>query len=374
MAGDLTAVHALAPARVGGLESVVSSLAGGMAARGHRVHVAAVVEPDVGDHEFVDGLERKGVRAERLEVPHRAYHVEVRRLREVFDRTSPDLVHTHGYRGDVVAGTVARWDDLPAVSTVHGFTGGGGKNRFYEWLQERSLRRYDRVVAVSAPIRDRLVSGGVDADRVHLLRNAWERDEPLLGREEARARLGIPGDAFVVGWVGRLSREKGPDVFLEAVRRLVRRDPDTAASMVGEGARRPDLEARVRGTGIEDRVTFHGRVPAAAALFRAFDVFVLSSRTEGTPISLLEAADAEVPVVATRVGGVPDVVRHGREALLVPPEDPGALADAVGRVRRAPGAARDRARRARARIEREFAPGPWLDRYEELYRKAVSGT
>lgn len=371
MARHLTVVHALAPARVGGLESVVSSLAEGMAARGHRVHVGAVVEPDAGDHEFVDGLDGDGVEAERLEVPHRAYHVEVRRLREMFERTSPDVVHTHGYRGDVVAGTVARWTGRPVVSTVHGFTGGGGKNRFYEWLQERTLRRHDAVVAVSAPIRRRLVSRGVDADRLHLLRNAWTRDRELLDRDEARERLGLPGDAFVVGWVGRLTGEKGPDVFLEAVDRLARRDPDTAASVVGEGARRPDLEARARGLGIEDRVDFHGRVSAAAALFGAFDVFVLSSRTEGTPIALLEAVDAEVPVVATRVGGVPDVVRHEKEALLVPPEEPGALADAVTRVREDPGAARDRARRARERLRRRFAPGPWIDRYEEIYREAV---
>lgn len=374
MARHLTVVHALAPARVGGLESVVSSLAGGMAARGHRVHVAAVVEPDAEDHEFVDGLGRDGVKAERLEVPHRAYHVEVRRLREMFGRTSPDVVHTHGYRGDVVAGTVARWNGLPVVSTVHGFTGGGGKNRFYEWLQEGALRRHDAVVAVSAPIRSRLVSRGVDADRLHLLRNAWTREGALLDRHEARERLGLRGDAFVVGWVGRLTREKGGDVFLDAVARLGRRYPDTVASVVGEGARRPDLEARARGMGIGDRVDFHGRVPAAAELFGAFDVFVLSSRTEGTPIALLEAVDAEVPVVATRVGGVPDVVRHGEEALLVPPEDPGALADAVSRVREDPGAARGRARRARARIEQEFAPGPWIDGYEEIYREAASRT
>lgn len=372
MARDLTLVHALAPARVGGLESVVRSLAGGMADRGHRVHVAAVVEPDVGDHEFVDGLAGRGVDAERLEVPHRAYHVEVRRLREVFDRTSPDVVHTHGYRGDVVAGTVARRAGLPVVSTVHGFTGGGGKNRFYEWLQERALRRHDAVVAVSDPIRRRLLSRGVDGDRLHLVRNAWRRDGPLLDRGEARDRLGLSPDAFVVGWVGRLSREKGPDVFLEAMDRLAREVPDATASVVGTGAERDALEARAAEAGLDGRVRFHGRVPEAAEVYRAFDVFVLSSRTEGTPMSLLEAMDAEVPVVATRVGGVPDVVRHEREALLVPPADAGALAEAVARVRRDREPARDRARRARARIDREFAPGPWTDRYEEIYREAVS--
>ncbi|MFW6192807.1 MAG: glycosyltransferase [Gemmatimonadota bacterium] len=372
MARDLTVVHALAPARVGGLESVVASLAQGTAGRGHRVHVAAVVEPGVGEHEFVAGLARRGVPVERVEVPHRRYHREVGRLREVFDRISPDVVHTHGYRGDVVAGTVARWSGLPVVSTVHGFTGGGGKNRFYEWVQELVLRRRDAVVAVSAPIRRRLVSRGVEADRVHLVRNAWSRDGRLLGREEARERLGLPRDAFVAGWVGRLSREKGPDVFLEAMRHVAGVAPDARASVVGEGTDRERLESRAQETGLDGRVRFHGRVPGAAELSRAFDVFVLSSRTEGTPVSLLEAVDAEVPVVATRVGGVPDVVRNEREALLVPPEDPVAIAEAVARVRRDREAAGERARRARQRLETEFDTCQWLDDYEEIYRTVRS--
>lgn len=371
---DLTVVHALAPARVGGLESVVTSLSKGMAARGHRVRVAAVVEPDVGRHEFLDGLDRGEVAAERLEVPHRSYHLEVMRLRELFARTSPDVVHTHGYRGDVVAGSVARFSGLPVVSTVHGFTAGGSKNRFYEWLQEQALRRHHAVAAVSEPIRRRLLARGVEEDRLHLVRNAWSRDRPLLDRSDARARLGLPEDAFVVGWVGRLSREKGPDVFLDAMERLARRVPDAAASVVGEGGERERARDRVREAGLGDRITFHGRVQGAARLYRAFDVFVLSSRTEGTPVSLLEAVDAGVPVVGTRVGGVPDVVRHEREALLVPPEDPAALAGAVGRVRRDRAAAMGRARRARSRLLSEFDPRPWMDRYERIYREAMSRT
>lgn len=371
MTERLKVVHALAPARVGGLESVVTALSGGMAGRGHAVNVMAVLDPDAGEHEFVSGMERRGVALHPIEVPRRAYHREYFGLRDLLFRLGPDVVHTHGYRADVVASAAARGVGLPLVSTVHGFIGGGWKNRFYEWLQLRSLRRHEAVVAVSEPIRRKLLRSGLADRRIHLLRNAWSPDRPLLDRREARARLGLPQDSFVAGWVGRLSREKGADVFLEAMSRVADRGGEVTASLIGEGGRASSLRARTDRLGLGDRVRFHGRIPAAARLYRAFDVFVLSSRSEGTPISLLEAMDAEVPIVATRVGGVPDVVRDREEALLVPPEDPAAVAEAVLRVRRRPEDARRRARAAARRLAEEFALEPWLEAMEQIYREVL---
>lgn len=137
--------------------------------------------------------------------------------------------------------------------------------------------------------------------------------------------------------------------------------------MVGDG---PDL-ARARALAVRldvaARITWPGLVPGAGRLLPAFDVFVLSSRTEGTPIVLLEAIAAGVPVVATRVGGVPDVVGPA-EALLVPSDDPGALAAAVRAVRADPDSAAVRVAAARRRLGAEFAEPSWLDRYETVYR------
>jgi glycosyltransferase involved in cell wall biosynthesis len=136
--------------------------------------------------------------------------------------------------------------------------------------------------------------------------------------------------------------------------------------MLGDGPLASALRARAAAAGIADRVTWHGVVPDAGRLLSAFEVFVLSSRTEGTPIVLFEAMAAEVPVVATVVGGVPDVV-SGTEALLVPPDDPAALAAAVSAVLRDPASARHRALAAGRRLAEEYNVGPWLERYESLY-------
>jgi glycosyltransferase involved in cell wall biosynthesis len=171
--------------------------------------------------------------------------------------------------------------------------------------------------------------------------------------------------------VGRLSHEKGPDVLLDALSELC--DVAPLVSMIGIGRERAALERRVAALGAKADVRWHDLVADAGRLFRAFDVFVLSSRTEGTPIVLFEAMAAEVPIVATRVGGVPDVVSP-LEATLVASGDPAALAAAIRGVRADPDGAARRAGAARERLRRDFGLEPWLDRYAALYERVRRAT
>lgn len=367
---DAEVLQCVAPSPVGGLERIVGQLARGQRDRGMTVRVVAIVEPESGAHPFLEELNAAAVPTEVLRVPHRSYLQEVRSLRDLFLAFRPSCVHTHGYRADVLAASVARRLDIPTVSTVHGFTGGGWKNRFYEWLQRRSFARMSAVVAVSRPLARDLRDAGVPEGRLHVVPNAWESEGDVLDRSAARGRLALPEDAYVVGWVGRLSPEKGPDVLVESAARL--RDVDVLFSILGTGREEQALRELARELGVSDRVRFHGLVPDAAALFPAFDAFVLSSRSEGTPVSLFEAMEAEVPVIASEVGGVPDVVR-GEEALLVTPDDPAALAGALREVRNDPEAARRRAARARRRLRSEFALEPWLECYEKIYQRVAAG-
>ena len=194
-----------------------------------------------------------------------------------------------------------------------------------------------------------------------------------LDREEARQTLGLPLNGPMVGWVGRLSPEKGADVLLTAME--FADGYDVGVSFLGDGPERMALEAQEREMVARDsllpgQVRFHGIVPEAGRLLKAFDVLVLSSRTEGTPMILFEAMDAEVPVVTTRVGGVPDVVTE-EEAILVPPEEPEALARGIRQVLDNLSDAAQRAKRARRRLRQKFSPERWLDSYEHLYRTLI---
>lgn len=369
MHDPLRILHVTAPGEFGGLERVVATLAPGQAAAGHRVVVLAVVDRNGGSRHPLRGLPHgSGVDVCVMPVPPRAYLRERRAVEQVLASERPSVVHTHGYRPDVVDSGVARAAGYPTVTTVHGFTGGDRKNRLYERLQRRAHRHFDAVVAVSRPLARRLEAEGVPGGKIRVVRNRWAGDSGLLPRPMARRELQCPDGDFHVGWVGRLSDEKGPDVLLEAVARMD--GFPVCASFVGSGRAARRLRQRARSRGVSERLTWHGALPDAARYFPAFDAFVLSSRSEGTPMVLFEAMAARVPIVATRVGGVSDIVSE-REAILVPPDDPAALAEAIQQVASKPEEARTRARAARARLEKEFGMEGWRRDYDEVYRSIL---
>jgi glycosyltransferase involved in cell wall biosynthesis len=360
-------LHVAAPGQIGGLERVVQLLTHEQARAGDEVHVAAVLDRAAPDNPLLADLAAGGVTVHPIVLPGRAYWRERAAIRALGRSLRPAVVHTHGYRPDIVDAGAARRLGIPTVTTVHGFSGGDWKNRLYERLQQRAFRRFDAVVAVSRPMAARLIRERVPSERVHVVQNAWHETGLPHDRPRARRMLGLPDDGFLVGWAGRLSAEKGPDVLLDALVHL--RDLPIDASVLGQGREQASLVARAQRLGVDRHVRWHGIVPDAARHLAAFDVFVLSSRTEGTPIVLLEAMAAGVPIVATGVGGVPDMLSP-TEALLVPADDPVALAAAVRAVRGDPEAAAARARAARERLARDFRVGPWVARYRLVYEHA----
>jgi len=364
-----TILQIVAPGEIGGLESVVLALAAGQTRRGQRVTVAVVSEPREGEHPFAAALIEAGVATVSFSVPARAYLKERALLKRLCEGVKPDVVHTHGYRPDILhAGSRLR-RRFATVTTLHGSSKIGGRTTFHELLQLFLLRRFDAVIAVSRELAETLRGKRVPRDRLHLIPNAWSDRLPVADAFEARKFLGIPADGMVVGWVGRLIPIKGADVLLEAARHLD--DLPITISFVGDGSERARLEDLARNAGLSDKVRFHGSVPDAARYMRAFDVFVLSSRSEGTPITLLEAIAAKVPVVATTVGGVPDVVGSAG-AILVPAQDPLRLAEAIRDVIKNRTSAAARADTAANRLSTNYNIDRWLDAHDEVYQDAIS--
>ena len=329
--------------------------------------VVTVVEPDTADHPFVTALAGDGIESAVVRVGAKGYLKEWSSLRGLMRQVQPDVVHTHGYRSDVIGGLAAASARIPRVTTVHGFTGGNAKNRANEWLQVRSYYAFSAVVAVSQTIVQHLRNAGLPDRLIRTIPNAIDPRIAVTSRDATRARIGAIADEFVIGWVGRMSSEKGLDVLVEALPNV--KQPFKCI-FIGDGPDRSQLSGQVAKLGLDSSVRWTGVVPDAASLFSAFDVFVLSSRTEGIPIVLLEAMRASVPIVATRVGGVPEMLDE-TEALLVPSEQAAALAKAIGSVREDAVSAAKRAQAARARLERDFAVEPWVRRYEAVYRSVL---
>jgi glycosyltransferase involved in cell wall biosynthesis len=361
-------LHIAAPGPVGGGETVLLGLTLGLHRRGANVSVAPVVNSNPDRHPVIRTLREAGVPVHPILVPRRGYLQERREVRRLLEVSRPDIVHTHGYRLDLLDSGIARRMGMPTVTTIHGSSRMSWRTAVYEAIQFRLLRRFQAVVAVSRPLVADLRRARVPPDRIRLVPNAWDGRSHPWPRVEARNALGLPLDAFVVGWVGRLIPVKGCDVFLRAVSRL--RDLPVHASIIGSGPEQERLEALVAEHGMGERVHFHGSREGAATLFRAFDVWVLSSRSEGTPMVLFEAMVADVPIVATDVGGVGDVVSEA-EACLVPPDDPGALAAFLRDIQSGRLRTEERVTAASARLVEHFGTEQWIERHVEVYRSLL---
>lgn len=369
--GATRILHTLAPGPAGGLESVVQSLAVGQQRRGHAVRVLAIVE-EAGDHPFAAPLRAAGVDVVTRALPARAYLQAWGAVARELDDFRPEVVHSHGYRSDLLDAEVARRRRIPTVTTLHGSSFLGGATRLWERLQILNLRRFRAVISVSRPLTAELLAAGVPRDRIHTIPNAWSGREPAMRRGDARRVLGVnpPSGVPLIGFVGRLIPVKNPGLLVESLARIA--DLPWEAVVVGDGPERAGLEEAAREAGVAPRIRFAGAAARAADLQPAFDLFVLSSRSEGTPMVLFEAMAAGVPVVATSVGGVPDLVGTDR-GWLTPPGDPGAMADVLRAALTDRQEAEARAGRARAQLSGEYSTERWLERHDEVYARVTAG-
>ena len=359
-------LHVIAPAPFGGAESVVRALAAASRSAGRPFRVATLLQ-DPGAAAWVAELREEGAAVTEVACGRRRYLAEARAVARAAREQGIAVVHTHIYHADFVGWRAARIAGVPVVATVHGHTGGSPGNRLYEWLDRRLLRRFEAVVCVSESVRAALLRSGCAAGRLTVITNGFVGAAPLA-RDEARRALGVEGEAPLVGWVGRFSVEKGADLFVDAFAQAGL--PGAQAVLIGDGPERPGVEALAARSRAAAGFRFAGARPRAARLLSALDVLVLSSRTEGTPMILLEAMAAGVPIVAFAVGGVGRVV-DASSARVVPPGDTGALAAALREVLARPDEARARAGAARRVVEERFGAARWLSELDAVWERVA---
>jgi glycosyltransferase involved in cell wall biosynthesis len=256
------------------------------------------------------------------------------RLVRLFHRRRYDVVHCHSSKAGILGRAAALVTGRPwVVYTPHcfSFTAGFGRfvGGFYKSLEFLAGRVTDRLIAVSPHEHDVAVkSGAALPHQVATIVNGLDDDE-LAARAASsslRRELGLPEGAPVVGSIGRLGRQKGYDVFLRAAALVRRARPDARFLLVGKGPYESALRALARELKLDDAFVFAGERDDVLEIFPLIDVFVLSSRWEAMPYSLLEAMGAGRAIVLTRVAGLESVVENGRAGVIIPPEDPSVLA------------------------------------------------
>jgi glycosyltransferase involved in cell wall biosynthesis len=360
---------------VGGTERVVWELATRLPR--DRWDVRLWLSPAPGVDEFAMALESQGLPVARVaEVDSRWDWPGMVRTWRQFRRARPDLLHVHHVwpAADRYLATLAEVAGVPhLVVTEH--IEGRAHSVAQEQLKRRELGRAEAVTAVSAAVVDSLVRDyGVDRARVRVVPNGAETPDETAERPAARRlREHFGAGALRPFWVcaGRLEHQKGQDVLLDALAEVRRRGLEFVAVLAGEGTLRGAYEERARRLGLADRVHFLGQVDDLGPLLAAADAVVLPSRWEGMPLVLLEALARARPVVASAVGGVPEVVTDGEHARLVPPDDPGALAGALEGFHRHPDAALRLGRHAEARVLESFTWPRVVEAFESVYDEVL---
>ncbi|MGF1476087.1 MAG: glycosyltransferase [Geminicoccaceae bacterium] len=357
--------------KLGGAETLLLDLLDGALGRGHRVEVGYFTPGPL-----IAEVESRGVAVTRLSRHGLLDPLALVRAWRLFRRFKPDVVHTHLTKSDLVGQPAAVLARVPVrLSTLHNVDP-WRRNMFLSSIFRLLTSGADRLIAVSEEVaRHSATFGSCPNRKLLVLKNGVDTARFSAGEVAPidLGRWGVPTSKSVVAVIGRLTQQKDHATFLNAVSLLVKRGCDAHFLIVGDGPLRQSLEGSAAEAGLlPDHLTFTGIVRDVPALLAAIDIVAFSSSWEGLPMVLLEAMAMGRPVVATRVGGIPEVLNHGQEGLLVPPADPVGLADALTRALDDGELRQNLAAASIAKVRKDYSTQRMHGRIFDLYHQSLS--
>jgi len=365
----MTILHIISSGGMYGAEAVILNLSRIMNEDGHRSIVGVFANASNPNVELHQVAQREGIESYLIDCAGQIDRAVPQRIRDLVNRIRPDVVHAHGYKADIYAYFALRGSKVPLISTCHTWYDNDLMVTLYGAADRYILRHFARVIAVSEEVKQQLLAAHVAPAKVQIIRNGIDLrsfDEAYSQRAQKQA-----DDSPTVGFVGRLSREKGVDIFLRAATLVLAELPATKFAVIGDGPDRDALAALAKELGIEESLSMPGRRSDMPQVYALLDMLVSASRQEGLPMTILEAMASGLPVVATMVGELPSIIVNGVSGVLVAPEDPEALAEAIKSLLHDPERRRAMSDAARRRIEEEFSATRMAKEYLEIYEEAA---
>jgi len=359
-------LHVVDSLEIGGLERLVHDLAIAAGPASTGIACLSSIGP------FGEDLRQRGFRVDLIG-KHDGLAAMTWRMRSFLRTTPPHILHCHNLHPFLAGACSARLaGGIPVVMTKHGVAAPEG------WLARwgyRYLLRRAHVVGVSRQIVE-IMSDWIGPGRrpVRYIANGISLDSfrGQPSRDEARTLLDLPARSFVLGTVSRVTQCKNHLLLVEVFSRLLRHVPDARLLVVGDGPALPLVKARVQELGLQPSVMLLGARRDVPRILAAMDVFCLPSEVEGMPMTVLEAMAAGLPVVASKVGGIPDVVEDGRTGVLASPHAPEQFEAALETLANDPEGARAMGRSGRDRLMAQFSLERVMVAYDALYREALS--
>ncbi|MFH1904709.1 MAG: glycosyltransferase [bacterium] len=365
-------IHLVEDLKIGGLERVVATIAEGLDKEKYDVEVWCVAR----DGEIADELKGKGIKVKILGIL--TYHnpFNILRLVSAMRKANPDIIHTHGYFANTagrLAGLLAR---IPIILAHLHSTYYYYKKRHF--LIEKFLSLFtSKIICCSEAVKQFAVNyEKVNSNKLIIIYNGIDLQNfcQFGNLRETRKRLGLSDKEKVIGSVGRLKEVKGYKFLLEAATRVVKEIFGVKFLIIGDGSLREELEKLTKNLGLKQKVIFTGKQKDISELLGIMDIFVFPSLLEGLGIAAIEAMAFGLPIVATNVGGIPEIVNDRKSGFLVPPKDSHALAIKIIELLKDGGKAQKMGRIGKEIFEKKFTSKIMIREIERLYEEAIQNT
>jgi glycosyltransferase involved in cell wall biosynthesis len=362
-----------APITIGGAEKVVMMILDYLNRERFEVKLGCFISQKRPENIFLDRVRKRYVKPEILWMNKTFDFNNIQQLRDILIRDKIQILHTHGYRSDIIGYLATRKMDIVRIATAHGYTPTELKLRLYEWLDRKVLKYFTQILCVSESIQSDLAQHRIPVSRLQLVPNAVDSVQLSTDHEQYKATVyrqwGIAADTFLLGTVARLSPEKGVDSLIKAFAQ-VQSELNCKAKLliIGDGPERHQLQMLVNRLSLDDKVVFCGFQSEIEPYYHAIDLYILASITEGLPISLLEAMAIGRPVIATAVGGVPNLVINHQTGLLVPPNNTSGLAEAIRWAISHPTEMQTMGKTGQSLIAEHYSVTKWINQIESIYQ------
>jgi len=364
-------LHIIASPVIGGAERLLLELSNKIDRTRITIILGLFFDEAYGGSDMWNEASKTGLTVEPIRIKKWYGLMQIIDLIKIIRRHQPDIIHSHGYKTNILGLFLSLVFHIPIVTTFHGWLQENTQDKIIARFSLTLIRYFDRVIAVSQQIKNGLKELGVSTQRIEVIHNIPVASEPVDSQKihAMRDELGIPEYVKLIGFIGRLEYVKGCHIFLETASIVLKRHPDVYFLVVGDGTEKENLIKQAARCTLGERIRFTGFRNDVSVMFSLFDLYVLSSLNEGIPLTILEAMSYGVPVVATSVGGVPEVIKDKVNGLLVAPNDPIALANGISESLSNFNESRIRAERAKSLIESEYQVNEWSQKISHIYEE-----
>lgn len=322
--------------------------------------------------ELADRARQEGMKVQIFPCRGRFDRKTIESIRDFILSQQPNILHSHNYKSNFYA-LAANRKKSTWVVTNHLWKRTTLALKVYAYLDSLIIRRADKVVAVSEDIANEMTRRGISSEKIHIIDNGINLDRFANKRiyNDRRKSLGLNGTHKIFGTIASLTPEKGQVYLIEAARLVTDKYPECRFFIVGDGGQRELLEEKTAAFGLTKKVNFTGSRKDVPELLHMFDAFVLPSLAEGLPIALLEAMAAKVPVIATRVGAIPQLIEDHVSGLLIQPKDSQAIANAIREVLNDEQRSLEMAEKGFERVRDNYSSAIMARKYLAVYRELL---